>query len=240
MLKQSIEAALREHPAYGHKRLALHLQVNKKRILRVMHLFGLKPYRRVVKKYRKPKGIFGVYPNLLMTMTPQYPHHIWVADFTHLTWKGKVVYVATVMDVFTRRIVGVSVLSTHHTVLVVQALWNAVLHHPSPVIFHSDNGSEYNAAIFKRMLIDLNMLISRSAPGCPWENGYQESFYGKFKMDLGDPNRFLTLGTLVAEIYRTIHAYNTHRIHTALRMPPAEFAKLTDDAIMNNTVDSVS
>lgn len=169
-----------------------------------------------------------------------HPHHIWVADFTHLNRKGKVVYVATVMDVFTRRIVGVSVLTTHHAVLVVQALWIAVLHHPTPLIFHSDNGSEYNAAIFKRMLVDLNMLISRSAPGCPWENGYQESFYGKFKVDLGDPNRFGTLGALVVEIYATIHAYNTSRIHTTLRMPPAEFAKLTRGAIMRNTVDSVS
>ena len=69
-------------------------------------------------------------------------------------------------------------------------------------------------------------LISRSAPGCPWENGYQESFYGKFKVDLGDSSRFETLGELVYEIYRTIWVYNNSRIHTALNMSPREFARL--------------
>jgi transposase InsO family protein len=69
-------------------------------------------------------------------------------------------------------------------------------------------------------------LISRSAPGCPWENGYQKSFYGKFKVDLGDSDRFATLDELVYEIYRTIYVYNNSRIHTALKMSPREFAKM--------------
>jgi transposase InsO family protein len=60
-------------------------------------------------------------------------------------------------------------------------------------------------------------------PGCPWENGYQESFYGKFKVDFGDPNRLETLGELVYEIYKTIYIYNNKRIHSQLKMPPAVF-----------------
>jgi putative transposase len=166
-LKQRIEEVLREHPSYGHRRIALHLKMNKKKIIRVMRIFGLKPYCRRVKKWRKPKEKSGTYPNLLLTTTPLYPHHIWVADFTHFTWKNKTVYVATVMDVFTRRIVGISVLTTHHAVLVVQALWNALLHNPPPLIFHSDNGSEYDAAVTRDILTDFRILISRSAPGCP-------------------------------------------------------------------------
>jgi transposase InsO family protein len=125
-------------------------------------------------------------------------------------------------------------------VLVVQALWNALFHNPPPLIFHSDNGTEYDAAVTRRILVDFRIAISRSAPGCPWENGYQESFYGKFKLDLGDPNRFKTLGELVAEIYRTVHAYNTTRIHTALKMTPSEFAKIRGGSIMKTTVDLVS
>ena len=58
----------------------------------------------------------------------------------------------------------------------------------------------------------------------PWENGYQESFYDKFKIDLGDPSRFKTLGELTAEIYLLIHSYNHYRIHTSLKMPPSVFA----------------
>jgi transposase InsO family protein len=58
------------------------------------------------------------------------------------------------------------------------------------VIFHSDNGNEYQARIFIGMLEANGITISRSRPGSPWENGYQESFYDKFKVDFGDPNRF--------------------------------------------------
>lgn len=173
-LKQKIEEVLREHPAYGHRRIALALRMNKKKIRRIMRLFGIKPYRRRVKKWRTSKTKSGIFPNLLLTTTPAYPHYVWVADFTHLVWKGKVIYVATVMDVYTRKIVGLSVLTTHHAVLVVQALWNALFHNPPPFIFHSDNGSEYDAAVTKEILTDFLILISRSAPGCPWENGYRE------------------------------------------------------------------
>lgn len=95
-----------------------------------------------------------------------------------------------------------------------------------PLIFHSDNGSEYAAKVFIATLEDFDIHISRSAPGCPWENGYQESFYDKFKVDLGDPARFRTLGELVAEVYRLLYAYNHTRIHSALKMPPATFAAL--------------
>jgi len=104
-------------------------------------------------------------------------------------------------------------------------LWSALLHHPRPEIFHSDNGKEYEAASFIGILNQLGILISRSRPGCPWENGYQESWYSGFKLDLGDPNRFATLGELVAEIYRIIWDYNNRRIHSRLKMPPAVFAK---------------
>jgi transposase InsO family protein len=57
------------------------------------------------------------------------------------------------------------------------------------------------------------------------ENGYRESFYKGFNLDLGDPNRFETLGELVAEIYKTINYYNRRRIHSALRMTPVAFAE---------------
>ncbi len=225
-LKVQIEEILRGHPAYGHKRLAIALKVNKKRILRVMHLFGLKPYRRRGKKWHKPKEKSDIYPNLLMAYHPTHEHHIWVADFTHIAFKGKWVYLATVMDLFTRSIVGFSVLTNHSAALVIGSLLSAVHHAPRPEIFHSDNGSEYDAEDFKVILRSLGMLISRSAPGCPWENGYQESFYGKFKIDLGDSDRFETLGELVYEIYHTLYVYNNSRIHTALKMSPREFAQL--------------
>jgi len=185
---------------------------------------------------RKAKKQTAEYPNLLMQIVPSYQHQAWVADFTHLAWKGKDIRVATTMDVYTRDIVGLVVGTRGGTILVTQALCAALLSHPRPTLFHSDNGVEYNARSFRALLSDLGILLSRSKKGCPWENGYQESFYDKFKVDLGDPNRFRTLGELVAVIYETIHRYNTVRIHSALKMAPREFAKLHTPATLLSIV----
>jgi putative transposase len=225
-LKCRIEEALRTFPAYGYRRLAQHLEENKKKVQRVMQMFGIKAYRRRGGRWRKSKIPAVSYPNLLMQTVPLYPHHAWVADFTHLFFKGLDVRVATVMDVFTRTIVGLAIGTKGGTVLVTEALGNALLNNPRPFLFHSDNGVEYNARSFRALLTELGIQISRSKKGCPWENGYQESFYDKFKVELGDPNRFDTLGELVAEIYQTIHRYNTVRIHSALKMSPRQFALL--------------
>lgn len=221
--KQLIEATLRDHPSYGHKRLAIHLGINKKRVLRVMHLFGIKPYRRVTPKlYTKPKD--SVFPNLLITETLLGIGDICASDFTYLKYQGRWVYVATVIDVFSREIVGVSVLTHHGAQLVLNALANTILHRPPPRIVHSDQGSEYTSKDYTALVQKLGVLQSMSNPGCPWENGYQESFYKGFKLDLGDPNRFDRLGELVAAIYQTINYYNRDRIHSAHKMSPVQFA----------------
>jgi putative transposase len=223
-LKCVIEGVLREHPSYGSRRLAIHLKFNRKRVKRVMNLFGILPYRRRGRKQRRASNIKVIYPNFLLITYPSYENHIWVSDFTRLNFHGKIVYVATVEDLFTRKIVGLSVYTTHATQLVLSALMNALMNNPRPEVFHSDNGSEYNAQVFIKALETIGTMISRSAPGCPWENGYQESFYSQFKVDLGDPNRFNSLGELVFNIYQTIWQYNHTRIHSALKMPPVQFA----------------
>ena len=223
-LKCRIEETLREHPSYGHRRLAIHLQMNKKRVRRVMRLYGIKAYRRRGRRWKKTKNIKVVYPNLLLATYPAYPNHIWATDFTYLPFQNGTIYVATVEDLYTRKIVGLSVYTNHTVQLTLSAFGNAILTNARPVIFHSDNGSEYSAAVFVEALQSVGVMISRSAPGCPWENGYQESFYDKFKVDLGDPDRFKTLGELVYEIYRTIWQYNNTRIHSVLKMPPVQFA----------------
>lgn len=226
--KQEIEQALRSHPSYGHKRLAIHLKMNKKKVLRVMKIYGIKPYRRRGKKYRKVSKKQAIrFSNLLFETQPLYPDHIWVSDFTHLSYKGRWVYVATIMDLYTRRIVGLNILLNHTKWLVMNTLTHAVHANPRPIILHSDQGSEYTSRDYTTLCQELGIQQSMSAPGCPWENGYQESFYNQFKIDLGDPSRFESLGQLVYHIYRTIHHYNHERIHTALRMAPNAFYQST-------------
>ena len=223
-LKCRIEEVLRGHPSYGSRRVAMHLEMNRKPVKRVMNLFGIKAYRRRGRKWKKTKNIKVIYPNLLLTTCPLYENHIWAADFTYIPFQGRFVYVATVIDLYTRKVVGIAVYTTHAVQLVLSAFMNAIHTNARPMLFHSDNGSEYNAAVFIQALRTVGTMISRSAPGCPWENGYQESFYSQFKVDLGDPTRFKTLGELVLTIYQTIWQYNHTRIHSALKMPPMQFA----------------
>lgn len=223
-LKVRIEEELQLHRSYGSRRLGQTLGVNRKRVRRVMRLFGIKPYRRRGKKYRKSKAK-RTFSNLLLGVCPSYANHVWAADFTEFIHCGKKVYVSTIIDLFTRKIVGVHVALRKGAALTVQTLSNALFHYQRPAIFHSDNGKEYEAKAFVNVLEECGITISRSRPGSPWENGYQESFYDKFKVDFGDPGRFKTLGELVAEIYRTMWDYNHTRIHSALKMPPAVFAE---------------
>lgn len=224
-LKQEMEKVLREFPSYGHKRLAIHLKINKKRALRVMKLFGIKPYHRRGKKWRKTKkNPLTAYPNLLLTDFPRYLNHIWVSDFTYLPFKGQWIFVTTIMDLFSREVVGFSVMTNHSTELVMSALLSAIHKHSIAEIIHSDQGSEYLSKDYIFLVETLGICLSMSEKCSPWENGYQESFYSQFKVDLGDPNRFETLGELVYEIYQTIYTYNNRRIHTALRMPPIVYA----------------
>lgn len=190
-----------------------------------MNIFGIKPYRRRGRKYRKTKDNPVSFLNLLLIAYPTSEAHIWASDFTHLSFHGKVVYVATVIDLFTREVVGFSVLTTHSVQLVIAALLCAIHKHPPPAILHSDHGSEYTSKDYLSITKQLGIAVSMSRKASPWENGYQESFYSQFKVDLGDPNRFVSLGELVYAVYQTIHSYNRYRIHTKLKMPPAVFAE---------------
>lgn len=225
-IKIKIETALHNHPSYGHKRLAPLLKLNKKRILRVMHKYGIKPYRRRGRKFKKSKVNGCVFPNLLMTHLPSYQNHIWASDFTHLSWKGKTIYLATILDIFTREIVGFSVMMNHGVSLVMNALLMAVMIHGRSEILHSDQGSEYTSKTYVDLVSALGISQSMSRKASPWENGYQESWYDKCKVDLGDLNRFESLGEVAAAIYQQIHYYNTERIHSKLRMAPRQYAML--------------
>ena len=110
-------------------------------------------------------------------------------------------------------------------ILVAQAFLNALEHHPAPQIAHSDQGSEYRSKIYLNLLKSFNVQPSMSEKARPWQNGHKESFYSGFKLELGHPECYSTLGELIEAIAQQIHYYNNQRIHTALKCPPAVFAQ---------------
>lgn len=227
-VKKQIESVLTDHPAYGHKRIALELKLNKKRILRVMKKFGIKPYRRRAKgpDKKKDKGKeTSDYPNLIEGLKIDRPGLVWVTDFTYIKFQGKFIYLATVIDLFTREVVGINISRYHNRFLVMGAVLNALEKNLPPEIIHSDQGSEYDSEDFTDLVKSLGIKISMSHKASPWENGHQESFFGRLKGEAGDLNRFETLGELIEEIYRMMYYYNNQRIHISLKMPPVEFRK---------------
>jgi len=225
-IKAQIEAVLTENPTYGHKRLAMALKLNKKRILRVMKKFNIKPYKRRAKNPKKPKDYKKPqtkFKNLIENICPIQPNVIWVTDFTYIKYQGKYFYLATIMDIFTREIVGINISRYHNQELVTGALEDALSKHNKPEILHSDQGSEYDSRSYENICKQIGIQISMSRKSSPWENGYQESFYSQFKVELSDVNRFEEYGEVLEEIYRIIYYYNTARIHTKLKMSPKEF-----------------
>lgn len=227
VLKAEIDRVMMRHKAYGHRRIALELKVNKKRVRRVMKLFNLAVQRKR-RKPVKPNDLGQApmaIPNLVLGLTIEAPYHVWVSDFTYLPYFGRFVYLATVEDVFTRRVVGWAVATKHCTDLVAYALINAIESYPIPRIIHSDQGSEYRSVDYLNLLKSLGIKPSMSAKASPWQNGYQESFYSGFKLELGHPEIYPTLGELVEAIAGQIYYYNHQRIHTALKCPPEVFAQ---------------
>ncbi len=226
-LKAQIEQVMSDHRAYGHRRLALQLGVNKKRVRRVMRLYGLK-VKRKRKVPKKPEDLGQTsmaIPNLVLGLTIESAHQVWASDFTYLPYFGRWLYLATVEDVCTRQVLGWALATRRSSDLVALALLEAVRFHPAPEIIHSDQGSEYRSQEYLNLLKSLVIRPSMSQKASPWQNGYQESFYSGFKLELGYPEIYPDLGELIEAIAGQIYYYNHRRIHTALKCPPAVFAQ---------------
>lgn len=226
-MKKQIVIVLGIHPAYGHKRIALEFPLNHKRILRVMKKYGIKPYRRRARKPRKKEDEgkdTTRWKNEIIGLCPIRPNVVWASDFTYILFMGKFIYLATIIDVYTREIIGWNISTKHDTKLVLGALKHAVERTGTiPIYLHSDQGSEYDAKTYEEYVLGKGIIISMSAKASPWENPFQESFYGKFKVDLGFVNRFSVVEELIEEIYLTIYYYNNQRMHTSLKMSPIKF-----------------
>jgi putative transposase len=214
------------NPSYGHRRVAIELKVGKKRVRRVMKLNGIKPYKRKARwrKRRDERRPEALYQNLIKGICPIKSEVIFVGDFTYLRWKGRFIYLATFMDLYTREIIGWNISTKHTKEFVLEAFWDAVLTAGVPKVVHTDQGTEYCSKEYQELMGKLGVQISMSKKSSPWENAYQESFYNNFKTDLGlEFERFNTPGELIEGVHQTINYYNKQRIHTTLKMPPTVF-----------------
>lgn len=225
-----IKQAFVDHPAYGQYKMALHLQVNHKRTERVMKLYGLKAPRRKRTKYFCTVSTYNhAYTNLIAEIPKEHfvPHLIWVCDVSYFKFQGQFWYLATIEDLATRQIISSQVGKHHDAALIIATIKQAILvTGRTPTYFHTDQGREFMARDVTNYLEFRGVKVSVSAKASPWQNGYKESFFGHFKDEFGDINRFETVGALIEEIYSQIHYYNFDRIHRSLKMSPVQFAAL--------------
>jgi len=234
-LRERIVNTLVEHPAYGYRRIALALQIGKNRAHRVMMKFGIQPKVRHRKpKYGRRTSCSGV-PNRTQGICPIAPNVIWNGDFTEFWFHSTKLFLATVIDRFTREVIAWQIGLHHTTRLILDVLEEAVRKRvTTPYIFHSDQGSEYTAHACLEWIINHKILPSHSPKAKPWKNGHQESFYDKFKLEFGSPSRHKTIELLIEAIGRYINYYNTKRIHSAIKMAPRAFYEKEIERLKNN------
>lgn len=230
--KKAIEAVMRDNQAYGQKRVAAALRMNKKKAKRIMSKFGLRPKIRRARRPSKPDDIGQKEQNkenIAIRLCPIRPSVLWAGDFTYFWFHGRFWYLATVIDVFTREIVGWHIANHHTATLIADAFKDAVKRtKKTPIWFHSDQGSEYVSGGYESLLAGYGVIPSLSKKASPWQNGFQESFYSNFKLELENIARFDEVGELIEAIHQQIDYYNQRRIHTALKMPPIRFRQFQE------------
>lgn len=236
-----LRQAHQEHPFYGVRRFALHLGWSENKARRIRKLAGIVvPTAAKRHKYRRGgKAEIAAPPNILhryatfknearpqdgMDYAAMVNAEAWVQDFTFLHFRHSFCYVAAVLNLKTREIVGWRLGTNHSSELTYAALLDALGKHHPPAILHSDQGSEYLSHKHELLCDRLEIQLSASNKASPWQNGFMERFVQTHKLELGDISQLQDVGELNEAVAMAIHYYNTKRIHLALKTTPAAYA----------------
>jgi putative transposase len=229
-LRRAVERVAGAWPTYGYRRVTAMLRrggwaVNAKRVRRVMHDLGLaaEPAKRRVRT-TDSDHLFPRYPNLVADLVVARPDQVWVADITYVRVRLEFVYLAAVMDVFTRCIRGWEVSRSLDQGLTLTALRRA-LRKGRPEVHHSDQGMQYAATDYIDVLTHVDSLISMAAIGEPRENGYAERLMRTIKEEEVALTEYHDYADARRQLGRFLDAvYNRKRIHSALGyLTPTEF-----------------
>ena len=221
-----------KYPTYGTRRICGELQrppykyiINRKRVQRIMRHEKL--LRRLKRKKRYTTDSNHPYPrykNLVKKLKIAYPDQVWVSDITYIHLGQGYVYLAIVMDVFTRSVRGWHLGKSLGQELSLSALRMALTDHV-PEIHHSDQGVQYAAHDYVDQLRSYDVLISMAGTGKPHENGYAERFMRTIKeeeVDLSEYRDFVDARDQIGHFIEDV--YMTKRIHSSLGyLTPAEF-----------------
>ena len=219
---------------YGAPRLRIDLaeagiRVSRKRVARLMRRAGLAGVSRRRSTVTTVRDGARQAPDLVdRNFTADQPNMLWVADITYIpTWAG-FLYLAVVLDAFSRRIVGWSMAATLHTQVVLDALDMALWQRrPSGVIHHSDQGSQYTSIEFGKRCREAGVRPSMGSVGDAYDNAMAESFFATLECELLDRRRFKTQAEARMAVFEFIEGfYNPRRRHSSLGyLSPIEFER---------------
>jgi putative transposase len=235
-LSAKIEAIHRHsHATYGSPRVhaelrALEIHVGRKRVARLMKAHGLRGVSRrrfIHTTQRDWQGHSA--PDLVQRcFSAEAPNRLWVADITYiLTWEG-FLFLAIVLDAFSRRVVGWAMAEHLRTELVLAALKMATTQRdPEEVIHHSDHGCQYTSIEFGRRCRDWGVRPSMGTVGDCFDNAMAESFFASLECECLDRHRFKTRADAEREVFQYIEGfYNPHRRHSSIGyLSPREFER---------------
>ena len=232
-LRDRIEGIALRFPRYGYRRMTAQLKregwpVNHKRVLRLMRESDLlvKSKRKWVSPTDSRHG-FRVWPNLYREITPTGINQVWVADLTYVRLLWEFVYLAVILDAFSRRVVGYAISRSLDASLTLAALKAALAQRrPLPgCIHHSDRGVQYACDEYVTLLLAAGFQISMGRRGNPYDNAQAESFFKTLKHEEVNLTQYRNFEEAAASIGAFIEeVYNRERLHSALGyLPPVEF-----------------
>jgi transposase InsO family protein len=242
LAQQIANLHLRSRQTYGSPRIVAALRTHgrrhgRNRVARLMRLQGLRGrqpsrYRPQTTDSRHPHPIA---PNRLKEVgVPAAPNRVWVADITYIPTRQGWLYLAAVLDLFSRRIVGWAMSSSIDSALVLQSLTMALRHRRpnTGLIFHSDRGVQYAAGSFRDALTQAGLLASMSRTGNCYDNAAMESFWSTLKLEMVYRQDFDSHEQARRKIFDYIETfYNRERLHTALAAKsPAAFETAAGEA----------